>query len=97
MQWSNLIIDFTFLMNDGAEIRVRNSLADVLQWEANNKGQSFQENASTTNLVWLGWAAAKRQKLTDLEHRLFTRELDDFAMEVVDRGADPTNPDQSDD
>lgn len=101
--WSQLAFDFVFKLDGEPDLEVRSSVGDAIQWEANHGGKSFVEDTpSTTDLVWLGWAAAKRQKLIDMDFKLFGRKLLDFSTtplswDVDGDGLDPTETEQSDD
>ena len=100
--WSELCFDFTFKMTDGSQPEVRSTIAQVLAWERNHKGASWiSAGRSLTDMIWLGWAALKKQGQTEDDFQLFASRVEDFAADPVkwDEGGDvlpdPTPTDQS--
>lgn len=102
--WSQLAFDYVFILDGGERLEVRSSVADAIRWEKNHGGKSFIEDTpSTSDLVWLGWAAAKRKQLTSDDFDLFASKIQDFAADAIswdegdDAGLDPTQTAQSHD
>ena len=95
-KWSKLVYDYQFRMLDGATINVTSALRDAIQWEKNHGGTSFvAQTPSLTDLVWLGWAAAKRAGLTTLDSEGFMDQIEDYSMSDPEWVAEgPTLPDQ---
>lgn len=89
-------------LTDDTVIDVTNKVADVLVWEKAN-GRSFvqSDRPEFRQLLWVAWAAAKREKKTEVaKFDDFMHLVDDF--EIVDDDEDgegssegPTQPEAS--
>lgn len=94
---------FNIHLTDGQIIDVKNSVADVLVWEkANGKSWAASDRPEFRQLIWVGWAAAKRQGMTEVKKfDDFVPLVDDF--ELIDdetdddeqSETDPTQPEAS--
>ena len=92
--WSGLVFDWRYEMEDGQVFATRGAIRDVIQWERNHKGESFasKNGRSTTDVMWLGWAALKRKGLTDLDFESFALQVIDFAGDDIERNEDVEDP-----
>lgn len=92
---------FNIHLTDGQIIDVHNRVGDVIVWEkANKKSWAASDRPEFGQLLWVGWAAARREGKTEV------KKFDDFAplvddFELVDDDedeqseTDPTQPEAS--
>lgn len=93
--WSQLAFDFTLKVEGQGDIEVRSSVGDVIRWERLNGRGFMDKKPGATDLLWLGWAAAKRQGLLTDDFDTFTTKILDFSTEEIDWEA-PTGAQLSD-
>lgn len=84
---SGLRFRFEVWYNNGNESQVIiTDVRDILQWERNHNGRSFvAEEPSIDQLLWLAWAHAKRNGMTDLQFPQWTDTIDDFDSDQAER------------
>lgn len=74
----------TLVDQEDDPILVRVIASDVLRWEQVNNKSFFEGEVSFSRMVWVAWAALRRQKLTDLDIDKFLVGIIDVEQERVD-------------
>lgn len=90
--WSQLIQNFTVVMNDDTVLEVTNTVGDVLAWEAKHKRSFVEGGQSVTDVMWVMWKALRRtEQIESTDPEGWARDVRDFAADQVE-WEDPTNP-----
>lgn len=95
---SGLRYKFKITYNDGADQEITTSPIDAVRWEKANAGKAFQEQLDITRMMWIAWAAGRRQQILtaegDRDFEKWVERINDFDADE-DVEPDPTSPDRS--
>lgn len=94
---SGLRYKFKITYNDDTEQEIVTSPIDAVRWEKANAGKAFQEQLDISRMMWIAWAAGRRQKLLadgDRDFEKWVERINDFDADE-DVEPDPTSPDHS--
>lgn len=99
---SGLRYSFKITYTDGTEQQITTSPVDAVRWEKANAGKAFPDLMNVSRMLWIAWAAGRRQKLLEAEgdrdFEKWVERIDDFDADEDEPGKgepDPTNPAQS--
>lgn len=68
---------------------VRVIAADIMRWEQVNAKSFFEGTPSLTRMMWVAWAACRRQRLTDVDTPAdWFKQIEDLEKEEIDDDED---------
>lgn len=99
---SGLRYTFKIEFEDGSEQTITTAPVDAIRWEKAHAGQAFPDLMDVSRMMWVAWAAGRRQGLLDQQG---TRDFEKWVETIHDFDADedkpgtgepdPTSPDRS--
>lgn len=89
--WSGLVFDYCFLMEDGSEIECRNTMREIVRWEDANDASFVEGTPKFRDLMWVGWARAKFAGLTTDDFPEFSARVADMSTAQYERAEVPTD------